>query len=92
VALGRTEPLGDEEMEEILVGIARNSSSAIARIQAVKVLRSIRAESGGKAPPDEWAKVYEMTEARRSGRRPRLASIHRDVVVVPSGCERRMTS
>jgi hypothetical protein len=72
VALERSESLSDAEMEQILVELARNSTSAIARISAIKLLRSIRAERGGKAPPDEFANLYELNAARKSGRRPRL--------------------
>jgi hypothetical protein len=66
-----TPELAEGEMVEILKAIARNGPGAIARIQAIKLLREI-AKAEKPLPVEEWAKVYEMTEARRSGRRPRL--------------------
>jgi hypothetical protein len=53
-----------DEMIEILEDIARNSRSAVARIQAIKVLRTLEDERPEQSAFDE---LYEVDARRRSG-------------------------
>ena len=53
--------LSDEEMIDILEDLARNSGSATARIQAIKVLREIRENESGQVPVGSFARLYDVS-------------------------------
>jgi hypothetical protein len=55
--------LSEQESIDILQDLARNSSSATARIQAIKLLREIR--SGETSPADGFATLYEVANPGR---------------------------
>ena len=60
--------LDRDEMIEILEDIARNSRSAVGRIQAIKVLRTVEGERPERSAFDD---LYELDEARiRTGGQP----------------------
>jgi hypothetical protein len=56
--------LSDADLEAILCEIAQTSGSAIARIQAVKELRNLRAERGGEAPPSGFDELDGQEKPR----------------------------
>jgi len=58
-----TPDLTEVEMVEILKDLARNSSSATARIQAIKVLREIG--SGETSTAEGFAGLYEVANPGR---------------------------
>ena len=55
--------LTEQEMVEILEDMARNSSSATARIQAIKTLREIG--DGNRTPTEGFAELDRHLKVRR---------------------------